>query len=170
MNKNKNDLEIYHHGIKGQKWGILRYQNKDGTLTALGKLRVKKLREKYEKITGKRLVARRKKKEEKTNTKQDDNSKIKKDIKDMTNEELRSKTERLRLENNYREEKNKYLSNTQTNKKAESFVSKFSKEVLGPVLWDTSKQLVNSKVKQFINDKLQLEGDYRLATNNKKKN
>lgn len=34
---------IQHHGIKGQKWGVRRYQNKDGTLTAAGKKRVKSL-------------------------------------------------------------------------------------------------------------------------------
>ena len=32
-------LHLTHHGIKGQKWGVRRYQNEDGTLTALGKLR-----------------------------------------------------------------------------------------------------------------------------------
>lgn len=31
--------ELYHYGIKGQKWGIRKYQNEDGTLTALGKIR-----------------------------------------------------------------------------------------------------------------------------------
>lgn len=31
--------ELYHHGIKGQKWGIRRFQNPDGTLTAAGKER-----------------------------------------------------------------------------------------------------------------------------------
>ena len=31
--------ELYHHGIKGQKWGIRRYQNDDGTLTEAGKER-----------------------------------------------------------------------------------------------------------------------------------
>lgn len=31
--------ELYHHGIKGQKWGVRRFQNPDGTLTAAGKKR-----------------------------------------------------------------------------------------------------------------------------------
>ena len=31
--------ELYHHGIQGQKWGIRRYQNPDGTLTEEGKKR-----------------------------------------------------------------------------------------------------------------------------------
>ena len=31
--------ELYHHGIKGQKWGVRRFQNKDGSLTPAGKRR-----------------------------------------------------------------------------------------------------------------------------------
>ena len=31
--------ELYHHGIKGQKWGIRRFQNKDGSLTKAGEKR-----------------------------------------------------------------------------------------------------------------------------------
>lgn len=30
---------LMHHGIKGQKWGVRRYQNKDGSLTPAGKQR-----------------------------------------------------------------------------------------------------------------------------------
>lgn len=32
---------ICHHGIKGQKWGVRRYQNEDGSLTELGKKRLR---------------------------------------------------------------------------------------------------------------------------------
>lgn len=31
--------ELYHHGIKGQKWGVRRFQNKDGSLTSAGERR-----------------------------------------------------------------------------------------------------------------------------------
>lgn len=33
---NNSGMEIYHWGIKGMKWGVRRYQNKDGTLTPAG--------------------------------------------------------------------------------------------------------------------------------------
>ena len=31
------DSELYHHGIKGQRWGFRRFQNRDGSLTVLGR-------------------------------------------------------------------------------------------------------------------------------------
>ena len=31
--------ELHHHGVKGMKWGVRRYQNKDGSLTPAGKIR-----------------------------------------------------------------------------------------------------------------------------------
>ena len=33
------DKTLYHSGIKGMKWGVRRYQNKDGSLTPAGKKR-----------------------------------------------------------------------------------------------------------------------------------
>lgn len=37
--------ELYHHGIKGQRWGIRRFQNRDGSLTALGRRKLQGMRD-----------------------------------------------------------------------------------------------------------------------------
>jgi hypothetical protein len=40
------DEELYHHGVKGQKWGVRRYQNEDGSLTSAGKKRLSDYKQK----------------------------------------------------------------------------------------------------------------------------
>ena len=54
---------IYHYGIKGMKWGVRRYQNKDGSLTTAGKRRYadnysSQQQKRDEKIYGKGAVKR----------------------------------------------------------------------------------------------------------------
>lgn len=48
MNAN---AELYHHGVIGQKWGVRRYQNKDGSLTLAGKRRALKMQDNYTRLT-----------------------------------------------------------------------------------------------------------------------
>lgn len=69
--------ELYHHGIIGMKWGIRRYQNKDGSLTRAGK---KRYSEDYN---------------ESRNIKR-------KGIKRMSNDDLRKVNNRDSLERNYK--------------------------------------------------------------------
>ena len=43
--------ELYHHGVKGMKWGVRRYQNADGSLTAAGKRRKQESENQLDKIS-----------------------------------------------------------------------------------------------------------------------
>lgn len=72
------EKELYHWGIKGMKWGVRRYQNKDGSLTAAGK---KRKRDNWSEDA--KTAAEIKKKS----------------VKEMSNAELRKLNERTRLEN-----------------------------------------------------------------------
>lgn len=50
----KYNNELYHHGVVGMKWGVRRYQNKDGSLTPAGKKRQAKLEAELDELNGKK--------------------------------------------------------------------------------------------------------------------
>lgn len=80
--------ELMHHGILGMKWGVRRYQNKDGSLTPAGKRRVQ---------TGE--VG--KTSETSQSHSSHSSSSSKKTVKEMSDSELREKITRLELEKKY---------------------------------------------------------------------
>ena len=40
--ENESEEDIEHYGVPGMKWGVRRYRNKDGSLTAKGKIKAKR--------------------------------------------------------------------------------------------------------------------------------
>lgn len=71
MDNNHETGTLQHHGVKGQKWGVRRYQNKDGSLTALGEKRMgvkpgvdKKLREDLKDRRAARLMSLKKQRQD----------------------------------------------------------------------------------------------------------
>lgn len=88
--------ELYHHGIKGQKWGIRRFQNPDGTLTSAGLRRQARLE---------RVSIRQEVRNAKARAKAD--RKIaaighNKPVKKLTDDELKARISRLNMEKEYK--------------------------------------------------------------------
>lgn len=186
--------ELYHWGIRGMKWGIRRYQNKDGSLTAAGKKRYKateeelKAREKVIKNTERarakqakleakkaELDAREKALQEDAKRKPD--APKPKTAKDMTDDELRDRTARLNLEKNYNQAvkdttpevkvgRGKRFVNTFSDKLVDSFAEKSANTVS-----DLAAQTLKSVGAKYINELLGKGfGDdiEKVFTNNKK--
>lgn len=78
--------QLYHHGILGMKWGVRRFQNKDGSLTSAGKRHLEQ--------NSKAKQGNNKKKKGHTTNKG-------KSINELSDDELRKRINRLELEKRY---------------------------------------------------------------------
>lgn len=172
--------ELTHWGIKGMKWGIRRYQNRDGTLTAAGKKRYAEEMErlkKEEKILKnkqrtkaqlEKLDAKRKEIEEQKQALKDDKpinkaaDKIaekakaakKRKISELSDEELNAIVNRMRLEKTYRDlvKEQKAVAEAATKKsKGEKFVATLKDKVIIPAATDVGKDVAKRMMNNAVN-------------------
>lgn len=95
--------ELKHYGIKGMKWGVRRFQNSDGSLTADGKKRYSgdNLKDIQKQVNqGRNVVDGVKKTKAKAAEKRTE-KKIKDDLSQMSDKELRDIVNRLNMEERY---------------------------------------------------------------------
>lgn len=136
--------ELTHWGVKGMRWGIRRYQNKDGSLTPAGKKRRAQLESELGEIN---KIPR------------------KKTASEMTDEELREKTNRMMLESNYY---NAQKNLAAANPRKVSAGEKFMKSLVGDVLAPAAKNAGKAWVEKVMKDKLGLNEQDPIAKLEKK--
>lgn len=137
---NYNSSELYHWGIKGMKWGIRRYQNKDGTLTPAGKKRYSE---------GGGLFGGSKKASKKTTPS---------DPSQMTTRQLQSAIKRKELENRLRELDGKGDQSSQNQNQQKTFSPQSQSQP--PKVVEQSKQ----KGQSMVSKALRNAGEQALTT------
>ena len=174
------DNELMHYGILGMKWGVRRYQNRDGTLTSSGKKKALKLQNDYTELirnhkyidsNGNLTYAGRKKalklqteysditgkkrlvafSNKNTNT-NNTASKVKtKKISEMSNAEIQAKIDRIRLENTLRDLTPKQVS------KGEKFVNGL-KDASVSILKERGTKIAGDMFEKKMTEALGLSG------------
>lgn len=134
-----NQNELYHYGVLGMRWGVRRYQRRDGTLTRAGQKKADKLRSQYKSLTGKTM---RKPSTKKSSVQTSE----RKSSSSMTDEELRKAVSRLQMEKQYRS----LLAESTPKTRGQKFM-KAATDVLSESAKNAAKDVTTQMMKNALN-------------------
>ena len=131
-----NENMFAHYGIRGMKWGVRRYQNKDGSLTPAG-------RKRYSDDGQTKTPS-------KTSTTKTSSS-SKKSVSEMSDDELNRAVRRLQLEQQYRN------LNPQKVSAGKRFADKVMRDVVVPAATQTARNALQSVMKKALDNALNMD-------------
>lgn len=117
---------LAHHGIEGQKWGVRRYQNEDGSLTSEGRKRYQR-----------------------TGSEKTSKDYARKNPRKLTSEELKTANARMQLEKDYID-KTRSLS---TKKRVLAKMGDTLLDTAAKVLSSTVTSIAKAKVDAYLKDR-----------------
>ena len=142
------DNELYHHGVKGMKWGVRKTPVRSSSVAT--RKRKSNALSLFKKTTRNASVAKSSQSQTKS-------------VKDMSDDELRRKIERVRLEQQYQQ------LNPPTVSRGQKIAKRVMNHVIVPAAEEAGKQIVKSILTNSANKALGINTNNGNNNNNKKK-